>query len=469
MQTKLSENIINIFYALIWLMISLWCGVNHEIFADEAQAYLIARDASISEILTTVARTEGTPALWFLWLKLLIFWGLDYSHLYIASILPNFIGVCLFITKAPFSKVVKYVLPLTYFVLYQYNIVARNYSLLFLTTVIASIAYGQRQKHPYRLVWSLIFLGSTTSHAFLLSCSIMLFWMHNDAQQAEGIKGYQKFIKGNLRALSLFGIFIIFSVLYLYPESSNQYISNYELIKGFRARNILALFSVGLITSSVLSPENLEYIFIGLCYSMCMIGIMTKEYKLKFGILLLPNILFMLYVPYKPWHAGIIIMSIMFLLWQEKEEVSHWIKIGIGLLFVMQIIWSYEGITTDIKGKYSVGKDIHTFLEKQNISSTETKIAAFNGISLHIYENNPNFSYWDWREHGFTQRVTSEDIKQKRAIIINKEVYDVFNKRIKEIQEQGKYQIKVFKSDHFFALQDMGKDETLYVLYRDEP
>ena len=75
MQTKLSENISNILYALVWLMISLWCGVNHEIFADEAQAYLIARDASISEILTTVARTEGTPTLWFLWLKLLIFWA----------------------------------------------------------------------------------------------------------------------------------------------------------------------------------------------------------------------------------------------------------------------------------------------------------------------------------------------------------------------------------------------------------
>lgn len=469
MQTKLSENISNILYALVWLMISLWCGVNHEIYADEAQAYLIARDASISEILTTVARTEGTPALWFLWLKLLIFWGLDYSHLYIASILPNFIGVCLFITKAPFSKVVKYVLPLTYFVLYQYNIVARNYSLLFLTTVIASMAYAQRQKHPYRLVWSLIFLGSTTSHAFLLSCSIMLFWMYNDAKKAEGIKGYQEFIKGNLRALSIFGIFMIFSALYLYPESSNQYISNYELIKGFRVRNVLTVFSVGLITSSEPSPENLGYIFIGLCYSICMMCLMSKEYKMKFWILLLPNILFMLYVPYKPWHTGIIIMSVMFLLWQEKRKVLTQIKISISVLLCLQMIWGVTGIIKDVRGKYSVGKDIYTFLKKQSISLAETKLASFNGISLHIYENNLNFSYWDWRKHGFTQRVTREDIKNKRAIIINKEVYDIFNKRIKEIQQQGQYQIKVFKSNHFFALQDMGKDETLYVLYRDEP
>ena len=469
MQTKLSENVSNILYALVWLMISLWCGVNHEIFADEAQAYLIARDASISEILTTVARTEGTPTLWFLWLKLLIFLGLDYSHQYIASILPNFIGVCLFITKAPFSKVVKYVLPLTYFVLYQYNIVARNYSLLFLTTVIASIAYAQRQKHPYRLVWSLILLGSTTSHAFLLSCSIMLFWMYNDAQKAEGIKGYQEFIKGNLRALSLFGIYIVFSVLYLYPESSNQYISNYELIKGFRARNVLTLFAVGLITSSEPSPENLGYIFIGLCYSICMMCLMSKEYKMKFGILLLPNILFMLYVPYKPWHAGIIIMSVMFLLWQEKREVPTQIKTGIGVLLFLQIIWGVTGIIKDVRGKYSVGEEIYTFLQNKNITAAETKIATFNGVTLNLYENKPDLSYWDWRYLGFTQKVKKEDIKNKRAIIINKEVYDKYNKRVKEIQEQGKYQIKVFESDHFFALQNMSKDETLYVLYKDEP
>ena len=81
-------------------------------------------------------------------------------------------------------------------------------------------------------------------------------------------------------------------------------------------------------------------------------------------------------------------------------------------------------------------------------------------------EKEGNFSYWDWRYNGFTQRITPKDIKQNRAIIINKEVYDKFNPRIKEIEAQGNYQIKSFISDHFFALQDMSKDETLYVLYR---
>ena len=65
------ERIINPLYILLWLGLALWMGINHEPFADEAQAYLIARDAGVQDILSSVSRTEGTPALWFFWLKFL--------------------------------------------------------------------------------------------------------------------------------------------------------------------------------------------------------------------------------------------------------------------------------------------------------------------------------------------------------------------------------------------------------------
>ena len=466
MPKETEERIINPLYILIWLGVSLWVGVNHEPFADEAQAYLIARDATVWDILTTVSRTEGTPALWYLWLKFLMYCGFDYSKLYMASIFPNLLAVYLFISKAPFSKYIKYLFPLTYFILYQYNIVSRNYGLLFLMTTVAAICYENRHRHPYRLILSLLLLGSVSSHAFILSCSIVVFWIYKEADKEEGLKGYRIFIEKNLKALSIFAIFIICTIVYLYPESSNQYLYNYELLEGYRIRNILTLMSVGLISSSEIAPENLGYIYIGLGYFLLMMYMMSKKYRMSFGILFLPNLLFMLFVPYKPWHAGIIIMSGMFLFWQERREISRSVQIGVGILLCVQIIWSCMGIIKDIRGKYSVTKDIHNFLQTENISASETKIAAFNGISLYLYEKEGNFSYWDWRYNGFTQRITPKDIKQNRAIIINKEVYDKFNPRIKEIEAQGNYQIKSFISDHFFALQDMSKDETLYVLYR---
>ena len=61
--------------AVIWFCFtafSLYIAPFHEIWADEVQAFLIARDASFSEILTVIPHQEGQPVLWHLLLKLLI-------------------------------------------------------------------------------------------------------------------------------------------------------------------------------------------------------------------------------------------------------------------------------------------------------------------------------------------------------------------------------------------------------------
>ena len=102
MQTKPFEKILIPLYLLAWLALTVSLGLSHEPFADEAQSFLIARDTGIAELLSTTARTEGTPVLWHFWLKLLLFVGLPYSLLFLASVLPEFAAVVLFVCKAPF-------------------------------------------------------------------------------------------------------------------------------------------------------------------------------------------------------------------------------------------------------------------------------------------------------------------------------------------------------------------------------
>ena len=466
MQSHRVEKIVNAIYILLWTSISLYVGFYHEPFADEAQAYLIARDASLSEIISTVSRTEGSPALWYIWLKFLMICGMDYSHLYLASIIPNLLAVIIFITKAPFSKSVKYLVPLTYYILYQYNIVARNYSLLFLGTMIISIVYQNRQKHPLYFILGIIFLGSISSHGFLLALGIIGLWMFSEIHNKKSINEYMDFIKKNYLIISIYILFCILSACYLYPDLSNQYLQNYTTIKGYRLTSLLNFTSVGLVISSILEPENLWYIYVGLIYFIGMNYLLSKEFNIKYWILLLPNFLFMIIVPYKPWHAGIFIMSIIFLQWQERKQISKNLKLGIGILIVTELIWSGVGIIKDIKGKYAASKDVYNFLQEKQISAEETEIAAFNGVSIYLYENKKNLSYWDWREQGFSKKISNEDIKNKKAIVINEEVHDAFKDRVEEIQKQGNYKIRKFETQHFFGLEDMSQDETLYVLYR---
>ena len=466
MQKETEERIINPLYILIWLGLSLWVGLNHEPFADEAQAYLIARDASVWDIITRVSRTEGTPALWYLWLKFLIFCGLNYSQLYVASIIPNVVALYLFISKAPFAKYIKYIFPLTYFVLYQYNIVARNYSLLFLMTSLAAISFTNRKQHPYRLILSLWLLGSVSSHAFFLSCSIVMFWIYKDADKEEGIRGYRAFIEKNIKALVIFIIFAVFTALYVYPETSNQYLQNYQMLTGYHTRNILNLLSSGLITSRKLLPENIWYIYIGLFYFIGMVYLLSKGYGVKFWILWLPNLVFMCMVKYKLWHAGIFIMTALFMFWVEPNKINIKLKLGLGILIVTELIWSCVGVIKDINGKYAVSEEVYAFLEEEKIPHQAIEQISFNSVGMNPYYENKSMSYWDWSKYGFVKKGDINQLISKKAIILNKELYVYSKEKIKELQQRGDYRMKTFISQHFFGLQDMSQDETLYVLYR---
>ena len=68
----MTNKIINAIYILFILSLSVFIGMHHEPFADEAQSFLIARDVNIPNFITDIARQEGSPLLWFLWMKLLI-------------------------------------------------------------------------------------------------------------------------------------------------------------------------------------------------------------------------------------------------------------------------------------------------------------------------------------------------------------------------------------------------------------
>lgn len=79
-----------IFYLAIliaFITLSFLIGHKHEPWADEAQAWLIARDSSVSELFTTYLHSDGHPALWHLVLKLFQFLGLQIEYFYIIPII----------------------------------------------------------------------------------------------------------------------------------------------------------------------------------------------------------------------------------------------------------------------------------------------------------------------------------------------------------------------------------------------
>ena len=93
------NKLINIAVFIVFLLISLLVGSKHEPWSDEAQSWIIARDASVGEIVWNLSRYEGTMPLWQLTLKLFISLGLTYEYFYIIPIIISLAGLIVFLGK----------------------------------------------------------------------------------------------------------------------------------------------------------------------------------------------------------------------------------------------------------------------------------------------------------------------------------------------------------------------------------
>jgi hypothetical protein len=103
--------------------------LHHEMWQDEWQAWLIARDSPSLAALFRNLRYEGHPGLWHLGLFLVSRLtpsprGMQVLHLLVATG-----AVYLFLNYAPFTRLEKLLFIFGYFPLYEYCAISRNYGL----------------------------------------------------------------------------------------------------------------------------------------------------------------------------------------------------------------------------------------------------------------------------------------------------------------------------------------------------
>ena len=149
----------------------------HELWFDESQAWLIAKCASYKEMLTVVPHYEGHPPLWHLFLSVFAKNGAPAElTLKAVNITLSTIAMALLIFRSPFPRIVRFVLPFTYFFFYQYGIMSRPYSLTMIAVFLAAITYKERDSKPWRYILSLMLLCSTTAYGILLSGGLCVVW-----------------------------------------------------------------------------------------------------------------------------------------------------------------------------------------------------------------------------------------------------------------------------------------------------
>lgn len=129
---------------LVFFILSFIGILNHELWRDETQAWLIARDSSSLTDLYENLKYEGHPGLWHLCLFLITKitrnpFAMQFFHILISTAI-----VYIFAKKSPFNLVQKTLFTFSYFSLFEYNLISRNYSLGILVVFLVCYLFTRR-------------------------------------------------------------------------------------------------------------------------------------------------------------------------------------------------------------------------------------------------------------------------------------------------------------------------------------
>jgi len=148
--------------------------LNHAMWRDEINVWLIARDSeSLFELFRNI-KYEGHPGLWYLCLFLLNQFtsnpvAMQIFHLFLAT---GF--VYLFVKYSPFTPLQKTLFFLGYFPIYEYLLISRNYAIGILLVFSFCTLFPTRQKTYIFLSLILFFLANSNAYCLLIAIALGL-------------------------------------------------------------------------------------------------------------------------------------------------------------------------------------------------------------------------------------------------------------------------------------------------------
>jgi hypothetical protein len=120
----------------------------HQPWADESQAWLLARDNSLADIFLKRLHYEGTPGLWHLLLWIASRLHLSFTAMHWFTALVGVATAWVILRYSPFPRVARLGLPFVFGFVYQTAIIARSYSLVPLLAFTPCILLSGKKDRP---------------------------------------------------------------------------------------------------------------------------------------------------------------------------------------------------------------------------------------------------------------------------------------------------------------------------------
>lgn len=379
---------------------------HHEPWFDEAQAWLIARDSNLGNLFSRLAY-EGQPGLWHI-LLMIPARTLPYTAINWISGAIAVLGVYVFLTRSPFPTPVKVLIPFTFFLFYQYAVIARNYVLIPLVLFGIAAMYRTRAGHPVAFAALLFVLANTSTHGFLIAGSLAA--IEGVGLLARSRKLGRRPERRALLPLLALGAGMAAVAFALRPPADRTF-----AVAGLNTpdfEEIVALF--GMLKNSL--AGNQLVFFPALAASLWFFHRrkVLHLYAVPTGVLLI----FFTFVHRAPWHEGILFLVWIFAFWlalenKPREPSRHdrySAQVALAMLAVVcliQIGWSFRSAADDVNSAYSGSRDMANYIKENNLDDSTIFGVHWSAIALNpyfdenIYGNYDapgDVSFWEWSE-----------------------------------------------------------------------
>jgi hypothetical protein len=411
-----------------WITVALYAAVvafaipYHEPWADEAQAWQMARSLPLVALFQKYIRYEGTPGLWHFLLWILSRAHVNFAGMHWVSGGIAVAGISILVLKSPFPRYLKLLLPFTYFLLFQYPVVARSYVLVPCLLFMIAACW---KRSPVVVALLLGLLANVAGHATVISGGLASVYAIEQIRHGEFKDSSQRsrFFYGGAILLSLYA----FAVWTAWPPHD----VGFSLSQG-RSRSF-TIYAIVSLVWGVCQPWMLSLLF--------WIAIGLSLYARRGLTYLLPVLLFACFcgaVHVEFWHAGLVIPLVICLLWitwpARGRSVSRYEAIGRGAMIFMagtQILWSAYALAYDHSHAYSPDLAASKFLEPFVRGGAKIAVTymdepfnhSWNAVGIlpyfdhNIYMNWPN-SFWWWSTNDRTEDLFLAALRTQPRIIL---------------------------------------------------
>ncbi len=446
----------------------------HEPWADEAQAWLIARNLGIRGILHQMGY-EGSPPLWHLLLCGLIRLHLPYAALGAVSLILVAAGMYIWLRWSPLPAPVRLLVPFAFYYQYQYAVVARSYAL---STFLAFAAVALWKARPVRVIplgVVLALLAQTNLYGFMIAGGIAC------AFAWECYRDFRKQRPSPIQMLqtSVAGVFVLASAAVAsslarpFPDCSFR--AAIQLQKGTTLGSIarglgglpelstaplglnmtwglslLLIFTMWAIAAKkgtfvlpsiatlVLAYQmragNLTFFGIGGAVVL-LILVLSWFFAVKQQVCALPfvfTVLAMGWVWSKPWHYGMALTAFLVSVWgawpaghlPEFEAPTRLLAVSLAVLLVFQLPSTAETVRAEVQGPYSGGRATAEFL-RPYVGSRPIYSVNFYGTGVQPYFDKNIFvnwptAFWTWstRRASESKRILYETPPNNAIIVV---------------------------------------------------